>query len=250
MDKLLLFDIKFYKSAFNDFFQFLFHPSLNLSKIEKSVTQKILISVILFILKISFSVAIASIIGAFYEPKNLTDASMSSRFTPLIYLLVGGLLLPLFEEVLFRLSLIFNPIYLSFSSAAATYYLITKLVFHVKLSEYDDTFFVRLGIALLMGGLIYFLVRKNTIKSYLTKFWIRNFKMIYYTSCVLFAWLHIFNFELNLTNLLLLPVLTLPQLFSASVAGYTRVRFGFQYPLLLHVFTNSSLIGLSILVGE
>lgn len=204
----------------------------------------------LFILKISFSVVIASIVGAFYEPKNLTDASMSSRFTPLIYLLVGGILLPLFEEILFRLSLIFNPIYLGLSTAAATYYMLTKLIFKARLSEYDDTFITRLSIALIIGILIYLITSKNSVKVFLSQFWIQNFKNIYYISCILFAWLHIFNFELNLTNLVLLPILTLPQLFSASIAGYIRVNFGFQYPLLFHVFTNFILIALSILLGE
>lgn len=250
MEKVQLLDIKFLKATFIDFFKFLFQPSIELIIAEKSITQKVLISFILFVLKISFSVTIAIIIGAFYEPRNLTDTSMSSRFTPLIYLLVGGLLIPVFEEILFRLSLIFKPIYLSFSSAAATYYILTKLVFKVKLSGYDDTFFMRLSVALIIGILIYFLTSKNSVKSYLNHFWIKNFKSIYYISCILFAWLHIFNFELNLTNLLLLPVLTLPQLFSATIAGYTRVRLGFQYPLLLHVLTNSTVIGLSILLGE
>jgi hypothetical protein len=45
-----------------------------------------------------------------------------------------------------------------------------------------------------------------------------------------FAWLHIFNFEMNLTNILWLPILTLPQLFSATIAGYTRVAFLISIP--------------------
>lgn len=250
MIKLQLLEFQFYKETFTDFFHFLFNPSLQSVKPKKSVKEKVFISTLLFLLKISFSVAIAGIIGIFYEPRNLTDASMSSRFTPFVYLMVGGLLLPVFEEILFRLSLIFKPIYLGLSTAAATYYFLTKLVFKVRLSEYDDTFFTRVCIGLVMGILVYMITNKNSIKYSLSNFWVQNFKSIYYISCILFAWLHIFNFELNLTNLLLLPILTLPQLFSASISGYIRINFGFQYPLLVHIITNSTVIGLSILLGE
>lgn len=166
----------------------------------------------------------------------------------MLYLAVGGLILPFFEEILFRLSLVFKPIYLSLSLACGSYYLLTKLVFDSKLSLVDESFYIRVGVGLAVG-LVSFLIFKNSVvKKILNDFWRNKFKLIYYASAVIFAWLHIFNFELSLLNLLLMPVLTLPQLFSGLITGYLRIRFGFLYPLMLHVGTNSLLIGLSILV--
>lgn len=86
--------------------------------------------------------------------------------------------------------------------------------------------------------IVYIISNRNSIKSKLGVFWGQHFRWIYYLSCIGFAWLHIFNFELNTTNLLLLPILTLPQLFSATIAGYTRIAFGFRYPLVVHMATN------------
>jgi len=95
--------------------------------------------------------------------------------------------------------------------------------------------------------LAYVLYSRKNLKSAIERGWKKHFRMIYYFSCVSFAWLHIFNFELNLINLLWLPILTLPQLFSATIAGYTRVAFGFQYPLLVHMITNMFFLSLTFL---
>ncbi|WP_158624934.1 CPBP family glutamic-type intramembrane protease [Gynurincola endophyticus] len=196
-----------------------------------------------------FAILIASVIGIFYEPQNLTDKSMSDRFIPILYLLIGGMLLPLFEETLFRLSLVFKPIYLALSAACFGYYLSTKIIFNSRLTLIDDTFLYRIGISILLGSLMLIILSNQQLKNRLRSVWTNKFHVIYYTSAIVFAWLHLLNFELNYTNILLTPILTLPQLFSGLVTGYLRVKFGFLYPLLFHVFTNSILIGLSILVG-
>jgi hypothetical protein len=170
---------------------------------------------------------------------------MSERFSPLLLLLVGAIILPTFEEIAFRLSLKFKPIYLALSAGTFTYYFITKAVFKTKLSIVDETFGYRVLMGVLLMMITYAIVRRERVKTALNDFWKHNFRLIYYLSCVGFAWIHIFNFELNTTNLLLLPVLTLPQLFSATIAGYTRIAFGFRYPLLLHMATNLLVFSLS-----
>jgi len=111
----------------------------------------------------------------------------------------------------------------------------------------DETFWYRVLIGIFLMMIMYVIVRRKRIKTILSDFWKHNFKLIYYLSCIGFAWMHIFNFELNTTNLLLLPILTLPQLFSATIAGYTRIAFGFRYPLLLHMATNLLVLSLSFI---
>ena len=237
---------KYYQFLLN-FFDFVKSPKISCESSVKD-QDKIAESVTLFIIKFLFSILVAFIIGIFYDPQNLTDKSMSERFSPLLYLLVGGMLLPLFEETLFRLFLVFKPIYLALSSACFGYYFSTKLVFDSRLSLIDDTFFYRVGIGALFGCLIFIIVRNQKLKTQLRAVWTMKFNFIYYTSAVMFAWLHLLNFELNYINILLTPILTLPQLFSGLVTGYLRVKFGFLYPLSFHILTNSILIGLSILV--
>lgn len=236
----------YYKSLLIDLVNFIKSPN-DKPSIEKSIFHKIYDTIGLFFIKVVFSITVASLLQFIYEPENLTSTSMSERFGPLLLLIVGGAILPIFEEITFRLSLKFNPIYFALTSGTFTYYILTKAVFKSRLSLVDETFWSRVIIAMVMVLIMYVVSRIKNIKIILENYWQKHFKIIYYFSCISFAWLHIFNFELNLINLLWLPILTLPQLFSATIAGYTRVAFGFQYPLLLHMVTNILFISLTFL---
>lgn len=235
------------KQPVTDFISFVVAPKSQCRK-KNTISQKISASFVLLILKFTFSLLISGIIGFFYEPENLTDLSLSERFTPFLYLTIGGTVLPFFEEVLFRLSLKFKPVYLISTSICAGYYISTKFFFDSRLSAFDDTFFYRVVIGISTGFCFWVMLSNKQISAYFGKVWDHKFTYIYYLSAVIFAWLHIFNFELTLTNVLLLPILTLPQLFSGLIMGYMRINFGFQYPLLFHIATNSVLIGLDILL--
>lgn len=237
---------KYYKSLIIDLANFIRHP-INKQSIEKSTKHKIYDTIGLFFIKLVFSITAASLLQLAYEPENQTSVSMSERFSPLVLLLVGGLILPIFEEITFRLSLKFQPIYLALTSGTFTYYIMTKAVFKSRLSMVDDTFWYRIITGVIILLIVYVISSRRPVRQVLQQFWKKQFKWIYYISCISFAWLHIFNFELNLTNLLLLPILTLPQLFSATIAGYTRVAFGFKYPLLIHMATNTLFLSLTFL---
>ncbi|MDY2586807.1 hypothetical protein [Winogradskyella aquimaris] len=237
---------KYYKSLLIDLVSFIKSPK-NKTIVEKSTTNKIYDTIGLFFIKVVFSITVASLLQFIYDPENLTSISMTKRFSPLLLLLVGGIILPLFEEITFRLSLKFNPIYFALTSGTFTYYILTKPVFKSRLSLVDETFWYRVIPAIILLMIIFLFSSTKPIKMMLQNFWQKHFKMIYYFSCISFAWLHIFNFELNLTNLLWLPILTLPQLFIATIAGYTRVAFGFQYPLLVHMSTNILFLSLTFL---
>ncbi|TMM51992.1 hypothetical protein FEE95_21485 [Maribacter algarum] len=236
----------YYWSLIKDLRNFIKSPRLNPS-VEKSVKNKVYDTIGLFLIKVVFSVVVASLLQFIYDPENLTSTSMAERFSPLLLLLVGGIVLPLFEEMTFRLSLKFNPMYLALTAGGFTYYILTKVVFKSRLSLMDDTFWYRVISAVIIVLIVYAVCSRKTVNVNVQRFWERHFRMIYYLSCLSFAWLHIFNFELSLVNLLWMPILTLPQLFSATIAGYTRVAFGFQYPLLVHMITNIFFLSLTFL---
>lgn len=237
---------KFYLEILKELIYFIKYPKLIVTH-QKSVKRKVIETIGLFIIKMTASISIALLLGLFYEPKNITDSTMAARFSPLVFLVVGGIILPSFEEIAFRLSLKYKTIYASLSLTAFAYYIVTKVIYKSNLSLVDDSFSIRILLALTIGILSYGILNRVNIKKRLTQFWTANFKYIYYTSCVMFAWLHIFNFELTTINIILLPIITLPQLFSATIAGYTRVAFGFRYPLIIHMATNSIFISLTFL---
>ncbi|SDW33542.1 CAAX protease self-immunity [Lutibacter oricola] len=244
--KLQLIKPKFYIQLFRELIGFIKQPKLEIND-TKTVKTKVIETIGLFVIKMMATITIAIVLGLFYEPTNITDSKMAERFTPLIFVLVGGFVLPAFEEITFRLSLKFNVCYASLSITTITYYILTKAVFKTNLSLVDDSFYLRILYSIGIGVLSLIVLNFNSIKKRLNNYWNRNFRFIYYTSCILFAWLHIFNFELSILNLVLLPIITLPQLFSATIAGYTRVAFGFQYPLIIHMFTNTIFISLTFI---
>lgn len=244
--KYQLVNFKFYLQLIQELIYFIKNPKLIIEE-KKPVKRKILETIGLFIIKMAVSIVIALLLGLLYEPKNITSSNMIARFTPLLYLFVGGVILPTFEEITFRLSLKFNSFYASLSLTTMTYYLLTKVVYRTNLSLVDDSFKNRVFFAVIIGLVSYLILNRNIIKHKAIAFWKHNFRYIYYASCILFAWLHIFNFEINTLNVLLLPVLTLPQFFSATIAGYTRIAFGFQYPLIIHMVTNTIFISLTFL---
>ena len=237
---------KYYLSLINDLYNFIKSPNYKTGQ-EKSTRNKVYDTIGLFLIKVVFSVVVASLLQFIYDPENLTSTSMAERFSPLLLLLVGWIVLPLFEEVTFRLSLKFNPIYLALTTGGFSYYILTKAVFKSRLSLIDDSLWYRVITAVIIVLITYAVCRKKNICLVLRQFWEKNFRVIYYLSCLSFAWLHIFNFELSLVNLVWMPILTLPQLFSATIAGYTRVAFGFQYPLLVHMITNIFFLSLTFL---
>lgn len=67
------------------------------------------------------------------------------------------------------------------------------------------------------------------------------FKIVYYLSAVLFASVHLSNFESGFP-LWLSPLLVLPQFFAGLVLGYTRVRLGLFWSITLHALHNGLLI--------
>ena len=237
----------YYFTLFKEITGFIKKPK-NEKNIEKSVPLKIYDTIGLYFLKFIVLIPVILFFALVYDPENVQKANMSERFSPLVLLVVGGIILPFIEEVAFRLSLKFKPIYVALSSGVFSYYILTKVVFQTKMSAIDESFVIRVVIAIVLGILLYPVVNIKSVKERLANFWRVHFRSIYYISCVLFAWMHITKYELNWTNILLLPILTLPQLMSALIYGYIRVSFGFKYPLFFHMSNNLLAISLSLLL--
>ncbi len=204
-----------------------------------TIKQKVRGTWKMFVVKFVLAILIGVSIGIFYDAENITKSSMAARFSLPVLLLVSVFILPLLEEVAFRLSLKFKPVFLALTLGVLTYYVVSKGVYHTKLSDVYDHFALRCFIALFVVLLTYALSSISKVKNNLELFWLNNFKWIYYFFCLVFAWIHIFNYELNMEHLLLIPIITLDKLVSALCYGYTRIRYGFVYSLAIHMLNNS-----------
>ncbi|TMM57486.1 CPBP family intramembrane metalloprotease [Maribacter algarum] len=69
------------------------------------------------------------------------------------------------------------------------------------------------------------------------------FKYIFYVLTLIFGFIHISNFEITKTTLLLSPILVAPQISAGFFLGFIRVRFGLIWAMVLHSLYNLILIG-------
>ncbi|MEG3659717.1 CPBP family intramembrane glutamic endopeptidase [Arenibacter palladensis] len=75
--------------------------------------------------------------------------------------------------------------------------------------------------------------------------WFKNkiyFKYIFYASVLLFAAVHLNNFEMSEQVFYMAPVLVAPQLILGIFLGYVRVKLGLLWSICLHSLYNGILI--------
>jgi hypothetical protein len=70
-----------------------------------------------------------------------------------------------------------------------------------------------------------------------------GFPYVFYLITVIFGFVHLTNFGLNTTIILLSPLLVAPQLCVGLLLGFIRVRFGLLWSIGLHACYNLILIG-------
>jgi membrane protease YdiL (CAAX protease family) len=74
------------------------------------------------------------------------------------------------------------------------------------------------------------------------------FKYAYYTSAILFGLVHLTNFEAFTSYYWLTPILVAPQVVAGFFLGYTRVKLGLGWSILLHACHNGILIAPPLLL--
>jgi len=139
------------------------------------------------------------------------------------------IIVPLIEELIFRfylkyrawvINLIFPLIIMGLS-----FYLLSTIIAIITIV----IFFVLL------------VVFNQKITFYLKQFWDRKFNIIFYISVVLFAIMHVFNYNISVSVILLAPLLVLPQFIGGILIGYLRVKAGFIWGVALHMASNAVL---------
>ena len=73
------------------------------------------------------------------------------------------------------------------------------------------------------------------------------FKIAFYSLTIIFAYIHIFNFEINNNVLLFSPLLVAPQFIVGLIFGFIRIRFGLLWAISLHGSYNGILVSLFLI---
>lgn len=179
-----------------------------------------------------------------YDLENVifNEFMRQNKFTLLF--LLASIWAPLVEESAFRLSLRLSAKKLSFSLAIAFLFL-SRVAFEKFLPDWFLSILTLSGmISFLLSLAILFLIffallRIKIIFNFLQRIFSSYFPFIFYSSCLIFASLHIFNYYGASRVWPIMPMLVLPQFILGILLGFVRLRFGFPYALAIHSFHNA-----------
>uniref|UniRef100_UPI0039E9E435 hypothetical protein n=1 Tax=Empedobacter stercoris TaxID=1628248 RepID=UPI0039E9E435 len=165
----------------------------------------------------------SSIIALFHESRIEVD-----KFS--IYKII--FIIPLIEEILFRLFLIPKKLNLIISSSFIIFFIINKNFFNIDLYSYKPY------LSTLIIFSIIFLIHKKYL--FIKEFLLNKKKIITYLSIISFALVHISNIHVFHWQLsLLYPIYVLPQLVMGYFITNLRLKTSFIWGVILHVLINS-----------
>lgn len=203
----------------------------------------------LFTINLIGSLILAAIIRSFFLVENSAVSEILEEWRPIKFLIYGSILIPIFEESLFRLALKPKAINIGVASFSTVYFSLTKFLEIESLFyfEVNPNCIIRLLVSISLGLLVYrFSVNKS---KHILRLWNKNFPRIFYLCGVLFALLHLNNYYVaaNNNSFLIAIIVVLPHFFSALIFGYARLKHGFVFGTLLHSVNN--LVVLSLIIS-
>lgn len=162
----------------------------------------------------------------------IAEISMKTLEVPYYQRVVYGLILgPIVEEIFFRLMYVFkkkNLLIVLFTSLGLA------ILFLIKSEPAKSYIFFILCLTFSLC-LLSFARVSRVINS--------HFKVFFYGMAIVFAFLHVFNFDgINSMRYLLTVFIIIPQFVLGLLLGYIRLSYGFIYAVGFHMAVNISII--------
>ena len=216
----------------------------DLEKVENgSIITKIKdifkIYVCTFIVYIFFTIFLISTLALLnlHTPSNNVDAYLNTK-TTLQTIILTVFIAPIAEEIGYRLSLLYSKRNISITIFFLSFFLYCKITSSFNY-EIDEHFKYKIIFSLILALLSFILLlKRKDINNRLIFFWSNNHMAILLTSIFLFTFSHIFNFNISNKTLILMPIITFPQLIYAISLSYTRLKYGIFYSIILHSMIN------------
>ncbi len=238
------------KIVFKDFFQFLYKPNSRKFEFKNKkgiIIKKLfltfgfeIISVVTGIILLIVGRTILITLGVeLPEMTNLAKNVAKEKFSVFTIFLISAIIAPVTEEISFRLSLKFN----SFNLALSLSVLYLSLKFFSKLSFYLGEFTINYILLHLSIGIIifvasFFILKIKRIDLFFKYLYENYFRIIFYLVVIFFGMLH-FGGDFSIYTF----TSTMPQIIGGIFLGYVRLKFGFQYAILMH-FTGNAFIAI------
>lgn len=201
-----------------------------------------------FLIVLGINVAVVTIaLGIQYGFKylGLIDVQLlpvigkTNFFELLAWLLSLIFIIPIIEELAFRLHLLPQKKNIRISVIVLIIYLTLALAFTSK-SILAVSIISALGGIILIGYIVF----QKRINDGIKEVWKNKFRSVFYITALVFGCIHIINHKLSVTNLIFAPLIVAPQIILGLNAGYLRVKSGFKWGLLLHIVHNFVFVGL------
>lgn len=160
------------------------------------------------------------------------------------FIFINIVIVPVFEESAFRLSLIYNKIYLCISMLIISFIAISFLLTGEIITT--SNLLLRFIYSFSISVILYFLLNKvPKIDNLLAEFWAKNPRKIVYLFILLFVAIHLDEYIFLIQDLPVVLLILTPKLVTGIFLSYTRMRLGFIYGILLHIIIN--ITGLSLM---
>lgn len=223
------------KSRISELIDFLFHPDMNIST-NQSLKESLKDVLYYFVLSVLLVSIIGLVIFTVFSVQNSVISDLSAGKPLFRTFLIACLLLPVLEEAIFRLPLKYKPLNLAISIAVLYWGTVSYLILTHVNKDFGLHQMLCLLSAILIGLLIFYIARKNS--ENLSKFWANNFKLIFYSSIVLFGLFHVQNLEIPAENIYYIPIIIVPWLIGGHITGFIRIKYGFFFGVVYHGLYN------------
>jgi hypothetical protein len=230
-----------------DFLLFLKKPQPEAEEI--SASEKVLPVIFLSVFAVAAGV-MAGIVPGLLQKSGLIEPLDLSRMKMLIekigvsgLLLLGCVAAPILEEIFFRWHLTSSRLSVTFFTLAFVLFVASYVTPNIPIINFLLGFFAIIGLIAL------WLTKDPTLLHVLESRWRKWYGLVFYLTALVFALYHITNYNPSARQLAFAPLIVLPQLAAALFFGYTRIRYGLPWSMLMHSLYNGVLIGTSIATG-
>ena len=185
----------------------------------------------IFLKLIALAIAQGLVTLDFYEnPINIglnhiKDFSFIKRY------LIIAVYAPIVEELAFRIGLKFSLKNITL----ATFALIVSLLRILVKLEWS----IALLLATLAATIIYFTLKRKSLFNYFNNLWTKNKLLLFYSSLLIFSFLHLTNYKITLELILFSPIIILPRIIGGLMLSYVRFKTGIITAIGLHIINNS-----------
>lgn len=219
---------------FRDFAIFLKKPIAKEQFDDKSISSFIRLVGTSFLIILAIDIFTGILISTPLKNLSLAPSLKEINLTP-INILKLSLLLPIIEELIFRLPLRISKVNFVTSFTVIIFLLLYKLC--------KSNIYLAISLSFILFLFLYFLIKEeSSILNKLSVYFTKYFGIVFYFQALIFGFLHLTNYIIDFKYFYLFPLFVISYISAGCFWGYIRVRytFGIYICIISHIVINSS----------